>query len=38
MANKKEQAGPVKKKKLADAPSSSEDEDLQAELLKDEIE
>jgi hypothetical protein len=38
MKNKKEQAGPVKKKKLADAPSSSEDEDLQAELLKDRIE
>jgi len=38
MDNKKEQAGPVKKKKLADAPSSSEDEDLQAELLKDDIE
>ena len=38
MKNEKEQAGPVKKKKLADAPSSSEDEDLQAELLKDQIE
>ena len=38
MNNKKENAGPVKKKKLDDAPSSSEDEDLQAELLKDQLE
>ncbi len=35
MNNKKEAGGPPKKKKLADAPSSSEDEDLQAEILKD---
>jgi hypothetical protein len=39
MNNKKEaNAGPAKKKKLDDAPSSSEDEDLQAELLKDQLE